>query len=273
MLRSSQRLSVFGQGAINYAGKEGSQIDWDPLRQEFKIWRKKNLQLPVWWRDDDATDHSAALDRLIDLSESLSLPVHLAIVPRGATKALADRLKLAPTVRPLVHGWAHRNNAPAGSLRCEFSDHRSISANRDDAAEAYRRLKALLNGNLLPGFVPPWNHIDPTALSILPELGFKFLSTCDARPDALAATGLMQINTHLDPIAWRNNEQLHDPEYLMNKLITGLKRRRQGKDDNTEPFGLLTHHQAMNEEVWEFTRQFWTEILDGPVEIADLGGN
>ena len=56
----------------------------------------------------------------------------------------------------------------------------------------------------------------------------------------------------------------------MEKLVTSLKRRRQGKDDNSEPFGLLTHHLAMEEEVWDFTRQFWSEILSAPHEIFEI---
>lgn len=250
-----------------------TQMNWGPLRDEIAKWHRKGLVLPLWWRDDDAVDHSESLERLIALSKDVGVPVHLAIVPRNATQALARSIVNEPLVRPIVHGWAHRNHAPAGAHRSEFSDARSDKANRDDATEGLRKLNRMLPDRVLPIFVPPWNHIDAGAIAGLPAAGFQVLSTCDPRPVAGPGAGLVQINTHLDPIAWREGEVLHDVAYLMDKLVTTLKRRRQGKDDNAEPFGLLTHHLTMRDEVWDFVRQFWQEILQAPHEIATLSSD
>jgi hypothetical protein len=244
------------------------EIDWRPLRDELKKWHRKNLILPLWWRDDDAVEDSAALERLITLANKIDIPVHLAIIPRNAKPNLAQRLVGEKAIIPVVHGWAHRDNAAPEDNRSEFSDHRSAEDNREEAQEALRKLRRMFPDRLCPMFVPPWNHIDPGAISELPALGYKVLSTCNPRKAEEAAPGLKQINTHLDPIAWRDNETLHDLDYLMHSLVTALKRRRQGKDDNTEPFGFLTHHLAMNEDVWEFTRQYWSEILESPHQIA-----
>lgn len=247
-----------------------TQIDWGPLRAEIAKWQKRDLVLPLWWRDDDATDVTDSLERLIQVSKGVGVPVHLAIVPRNATSKLGKRLADEDQVFPIVHGWAHRNHAPAAAHRSEFSDARAGSANREDASEGLRKLARLLPGRVLPVFVPPWNHIDPQAVVELPAAGFQVLSTCDPRPLERPVPSLSQVNTHLDPIAWRDGEVLHDVDYLMAKLVNNLKRRRQGKDDNTEPFGLLTHHLAMREPVWDFVEQFWQEILKVPHEIATI---
>ena len=244
------------------------ELDWTPLREEFAKWRRKDLVLPVWWRDDDAVDSSDQLDRLIDLSREVEVPVHLAIIPRDAKPALEECIRDEDHIIPIVHGWAHRNQAAPGEDRSEFSINRSLANNKEEAQEALRKLKLFLPGRVLPVFVPPWNHIDRELHGMLAELGYQVLSTCDPRTAEVNEAGMKQINTHLDPIAWRDNEHLHPEEYLMAKLINNLKRRRQGKDDNSEPFGLLTHHRAMKHEVWEFTRQFWQEMREGPTQVV-----
>ena len=68
------------------------KIDWTPLRQELALWRSQGLELPFWWRDDDAVEPTPALAQLADLSRAVAVPVHLAVVPKFATEALAGTL-------------------------------------------------------------------------------------------------------------------------------------------------------------------------------------
>ncbi len=79
--------------------------------------------------------------------------------------------------------------------------------------------------------------------------------------------GLQQINTHLDPIAWRKGKTLIAPDQLVAQLTQLLVDRRTGLTDNNEPLGLLTHHLVHNAEVWEFTRQVLLTLQTGPVII------
>jgi hypothetical protein len=62
----------------------------------------------------------------------------------------------------------------------------------------------------------------------------------------------LQVNTHLDPIAWRAGGGLMDPAALAAEIVAQLSDRREGRADNAEPFGLLTHHLAHDERVWSF---------------------
>ena len=69
---------------------------------------------------------------------------------------------------------------------------------------------------------------------------------------------------------WKDGQALRDTVGMIDEIVTLLKHRRQGKSDNAMPFGFLTHHLAMSDEVWAFTESFWQEILKGPVKIVNL---
>lgn len=240
-------------------------VDWGPLRAEFRLWRAAGLLLPFWWRDDDAVAPTEALTVLAELSARAGVPVHLAIVPRHASKALAD--SLAPCFVPVVHGWAHQSHSPEGVKKAEFGEGRLAATAREDLACAMKRMRHFFGARLAPMFVPPWNRIDAALLPELAGLGYDAVSTYLPRKAALAAPGVQQINTHVDPIAWRVSRGLVAPDELIGRLTDLLRARRVGVADNLEPFGYLTHHLVHDAEIWEFSRQFLQEMGDGPVML------
>jgi len=240
-------------------------IDWSPVTRELAQWRAAGLGLPLWWRDDDAASATPELERLIALSEAVEVPVHLAVIPDMAEAGLATRLADAQCLIPVVHGWAHQNHAAADAKKAEFG------AGRGDVADEFQsgmdRLHTLFGDRLKPMFVPPWNRISPEYYPALVQAGFQILSTYTPRKHPQAAAGLQQINTHLDPIAWRKGKTLLDPDQLVAQLAQLLLDRRTGVADNDEPLGLLTHHLVHDGDVWEFTRQLLTVLQDGPVSL------
>lgn len=241
--------------------------DWHALETELDLWCDLGLSLPLWWRDDDAAAPTPQLDALSALSERLGVPVHLAVIPKDATPQLADYVAQKPTLIPVVHGWAHRNHAPQGEKKSEFRLHRPLDAILADAQSGYARLEALFGQNLRPMFVPPWNRIAPEVAALLPQIGFRILSTATPRKIALAAPGLEQINTHLDPIHWRGTRGLVQPEKLIVQTTALLRDRREGRADNAEPFGVLTHHLVHNQDIWTFTEALLQKLLDGPATV------
>ena len=52
------------------------RADFKPLKQELALWQQANMVLPLWWRDDDATRQTPALDRLAAISRRFEMPVH-----------------------------------------------------------------------------------------------------------------------------------------------------------------------------------------------------
>lgn len=239
-------------------------VNWAPLEQELHIWQQQGITLPLWWRDDDAIEPTAQLDRLTALSNTIGLPVHLAIIPRDATPALASHVSAAPHLIPVVHGWAHQNHAPPGEKKAEFGDHRPLEQALGDAHRGLGTLQDLFGDACTPMFVPPWNRISNDLVQGLGKLGYSSLSTFKPRSNAMAATGLVQINTHLDPIQWKGTRSLVPPQLLLDQVTRQLNDRRNGLADTAEPYGILTHHLVHDTAIWEFTETLISRLLAGP---------
>lgn len=250
-------------------GKTTMDLDWAPLREELSKWRSKDLRVPVWWRDDDAIRPTEALEQLTALSDEVEIPVHLAIIPRNAVPALADYVKEQPRLVPVVHGWSHTNHQRDEPTKGEFGENRPLADRKEEVGEGLRRLAAWFGDQTVPMFVPPWNRLPESFYQELPALGYKSLSTCHPREAVEAAPGLTQYNIHIDPLYWRPSRQLSEPQLIIEKTVRLLKQRRQEKADNTEPLGLLTHHLAHKPKVWEFCRQFWLELREGPIDVFE----
>jgi hypothetical protein len=193
--------------------------------------------LRLWWRDDDAADWTPALERLLDLAAGLALPLAVAAVPARLSDQARAHLLAAPQVTLLVHGLAHTNHAPAGAKKAEFGPHRPLAVMQQEIADARRRLP-----EAAPIFVPPWNRIDPALLPQLTQLGFRGLSSHGAVRHPTA--GLVQVNTWVDPIDWRAGRRL--------LAVPAILAQFHAAAQHGGPIGLLTHHAAMDEAMWQF---------------------
>ncbi len=243
--------------------------DWSPLRKELATCRAEALPLPIWWRDDDAVSDTAALGRLTDLSQTLGLPVHLAVIPALAQPTLTKAIATQPALIPVVHGWAHKNHALSGQKKAEFGHPRDAA--RGELQTARKTLETMFGERLLAMFVPPWNRMDPSYDALLLTLGYRAVSTFTPRVTVHPVPGLIQINTHLDPINWRGDRGLAPPQDLIAQVVTNLQKRRMGDIDATEPLGYLTHHLVHTPEVWSFSKALISELLDGGAYPADIG--
>lgn len=233
---------------------------WHPLDAEIARWTDAGLSLPFWWRDDDAVEPTSALDRLETLAQSFDLPLHLAVIPAGAKDTLAGYVGGRPHIVPLVHGWAHRNHAQANEKKCEFPASRLTAELSSDAAQGLARLQDLFGHRLAPVFVPPWNRIAPDLIQHLPGLGFAALSQYGPRLAPMPAPVLVQVNTHIDPIAWKTSRSLVPLETLIPLITANLKDRREGVTDAAEPLGLLTHHLVHDNAIWDFCETLLTRL-------------
>lgn len=217
----------------------------------------------LWLRDDDATTPTHALDRLHDLCEATGLAAHLAVIPDGATPALGAYVSATPKFVPLVHGFVHQSHAPDGEKKAEFGAHRPLAARLADAQAGLTRLSSLFGPSLYPAFVPPWNRIAPDMGDALAGAGYLMLSTYGPRNAPQAADGLVQINTHVDPIDWRGTRGLLAPDLILERLCQTLNARANGETDPDEPLGILTHHLVHDAAIWEFCEWLPGILLDG----------
>lgn len=244
------------------------KIDWTPLEIELALWRRADLALPLWWRDDDAIADTPALERLGKLSEDTGVPVHIAVIPDLIEASLPPALAQMPRLIPVVHGWRHISHAPAGAKNAEFGQPRKAA--QDELRYGLERLKHHFGAALLPLFVPPWNRIDATYLPVLAAAGYAAVSTYGPRDVTFGTAGLHRINTHIDPVFWRGDRGLVTPETLVSGIASTLRNRREGHTDMTEPLGLLTHHLVHTEDVWNFSRDVLLVLQNGGAIPADL---
>ncbi len=240
--------------------------DWSSLHRELALLRKDGMALPLWWRDDDAVAPTSALDRLLEMSDHLGVPVHLAVIPAQATTDLAAHVAATDTVA-LVHGWTHENHAPEGTKKAEFGHPREGSV--QEAAKALARMHVLFGDQLLPMFVPPWNRIDAHVSASLADQGYHALSTYTPRR-ARMNDGLVQINTHIDPIQWRGGGGLVPPQDIITGIARNLRARRRSESDAAEPLGFLSHHLVHDAAVWDFTQACLSTLLDGGATPCNL---
>ncbi len=226
---------------------------WSDLAAELDAWHRAGRRAAIWWRDDDAVEPSAALDRLLEIARRRGAILMLAVIPARATPALARRIAMAgPDAVPVQHGFAHLNHAPAGARKWELGTHRPLDAVLADLTRGRARMDALFAGDWLPVMVPPWNRIAPEAAAALGGLGYGGLSALGPRGRVFAGPGVLQVNTHLDIMRWRAPRGFLGVEAALKQLRAHLEDRRLGRADPAEPSGILTHHLAHDAPAWDF---------------------
>src|SRR3954453_23987825 len=110
---------------------------WQNLMDELDRWPAGAATF--WWRDDDATAASPALDRLLALSDE---PLALAVIPAGPEPSLAQRVDGRP-VDVLQHGFTHANHEPPPAKKAELGRARGFSIMLTELAEGRHRLQAM----------------------------------------------------------------------------------------------------------------------------------
>lgn len=244
-----------------------SRGDLSPLRDILDREAGSGRTLDLWWRDDDATRHTPALDRLLGLAEATGCPVAIAAIPTRIETSLRARLAGERAVALLVHGLTHANHAAPGEKPAEFGAGRPAEAALADLRRAADLVPTALGLEAVPIFVPPWNRIAPDIAASLPGLGFRGLSAFGAPVRPPSGEPLRRIDSHLDPVDWRGSRSLVDPHRLAEQARTAIAR-------GTTALGLLTHHLVFDEALWRFTASFLEMAARHPAirlrRVADL---
>ena len=175
---------------------------WSELESEIGRWRDSGRAVEFWWRDDDAARPNRALERLLALAEKSGVPLALAVIPMLAEPALFAMLPSGADV--LQHGTDHSNLAAPGEKKTEYPQAAPAEAAMARLAEGRERLAKLAGGFCLDVLAPPWNRIPPAVVSRLASCGIRGLSRYGARRSALAAPGVIEINTHVDIVDWKS---------------------------------------------------------------------
>ena len=239
-------------------------LAWLWLRQELDRWHEAGIEATFWWRDDDAMSGGQPLEQLLALRRKCGVPLALAVIPASCESSLVESICDDPQVLVLQHGYAHSNHAAAGELKLELGGKRNPKAILEDLANGYERLANLFEKSYCPVLVPPWNRIDDQVLEHLSGLGLVGISTYRVRKKRHPAPGLLQVNTHLDPVHWRGGQGFIGVFPSIAMLIQHLAARRTGYRDLDEPSGILSHHLAQNDACWRFVEDLLAFLNNHP---------
>ena len=229
-----------------------TQEAWQWLKRELDIWLDQEQSACFWWRDDDATAASNRLTKLLEMTHAFNAPLALAVIPATLEPGLVECLQNQPLTTVLQHGFDHRSHAAPGQRKLELGGRRTTAETVADLEKGFQRLQQAFGNRFKPVLVPPWNRIDSQLLACLPEKGFAGISTMKVRRCSHPAPGLLQVNTHLDPINWRHRGGFIGVYPAIAILIQHLRSKRLGYRDPDEPTGILTHHLVQNAAVWCF---------------------
>jgi peptidoglycan/xylan/chitin deacetylase (PgdA/CDA1 family) len=228
--------------------------DWAALDAALEACAADGRPIDFWLRDDDAVAPTPALERLLSLAGDHAVPLALAVIPAGATPALAERLESLPGVTVLQHGFSHEDHSAPGAKKCELGPERPA----DTVLGELARGRALLSmfARTAPILVPPWNRIDPGLVRRLPELGFAALSVYGDRKGASGVPGeaVALVNTHVDPVDWHGGRGFLGTGIVLSRLCERLRRMAEGRADRGEATGILTHHLMQDDETFDFVK-------------------
>lgn len=228
---------------------------WQAFFDEITRWRDAGRTVEFWWRDDDASRADPALSRLVALSQKMSIPLALAAIPARAERNAFQGM--GQLVSVLQHGTDHANRAPAGEKKTEFPAAEPVPSALLRLDAARRQLEAIAGNRFLPVLAPPWNRIADRLASQLAGAGLRGLSQYGPRSRAESASGLRQVNTHVDIIAWRGNRAFIGTQQALAGATKHLAAKRMGTADSAEATGWLTHHAVHDEPAWAFLERLF----------------
>jgi hypothetical protein len=231
---------------------------WRSFSVALERLRDANVQVSFWLRDDDATEPTQRLERLVRLCGTHAIPLLLAIVPQPATVALAQMLATQPLVHPCQHGYAHINHAPDGQ-RAQELGFRPAPIICDELSAGRQKLQQLFGDRLNTILVPPWNRYDPLIVPNLVALGFEAISgfgRADQNPDQ----AIIHLNTHVDIIDWRKKRRTKPLSDLIAILIAELELAR----NSNGQVAILTHHLVHDEAAWAFLEDLFGHTRSHP---------
>jgi len=234
---------------------------WSDLIDELDRWKKEGRTATLWWRDDDAVLATERLNHFASIARDT--PIALAVIPASANPELASWLidSANPSMtKPIVvvqHGWSHANNAVNGK-KSEFPPERSGPSVASDLAAGCARLSTLFGARALPVLAPPWNRFACRFLPLLPACGLRAISRFGPRRAARPVPGVVEVNVHVDLVAWAVNRGFVGEEAALGSIIGHLRARRWAEANVDEPTGILTHHLIQDAATERFLSRLLT---------------
>jgi hypothetical protein len=223
-------------------------MTWSELEAALRVRTEAGRPVEFWWRDDDASAPSRALERAAAMSKRYGIPLALAVIPQDATPALFQCLHEQVTV--LQHGTDHRNRAAAGEKKTEYPGAEPANAALERIESGMAKLRSVADQKFIPILAPPWNRMRADLLDKLPGFGIRGISAYGPQKTREPAPGLRQVNTHVDVVAWRRGRCFVGEAQALSQAIKWMV--------TGEPIGWLTHHAVHDAATWDFLERLFT---------------
>lgn len=224
------------------------------------------VPVTLWWRDDDAGRDHPRLERLLALAARHAVPVTLAVVPDWLAEPCRARIIASPQATVVQHGIAHRDHAVPPAKKIELGGSADPRALQRDLRQGLQRLADSFGRRFVRALVPPWNRIAAGLVPSLPGLGFHGLSAYGTRRVVAPVPGLIQVNTHVDLVAWRDGGRALRGDEVVEQLVRSIAA------GTGEPIGLLSHHLVMDTAAFATLDHVLALMLDHPrVRWAQAG--
>lgn len=234
---------------------------WPDLIRELDAWALAGQTATFWWRDDDATAETGALDRLLDLANRHRAALALSVIPYRIVSSLAGRLAVEPRITVVQHGYAHVNHAPPGEKKAELGAHRPLGVALGELTRGALALDEAFGQGWLRVMVPPHNRIADALAASLPDAGYLGLSTYGRKQRG--AAGLVWVDVQVDPIDWQGTRGFVGAANALAAAIRDLAWRR-AREFDPAPTGLLTHHLVHDSSIWSFLDDLLATLAGHP---------
>ena len=144
---------------------------------------------------------------------------------------------------------AHGGGSEECEKKAELGDHRAIGAVIEELEAGRASLASLFRDRFLAVLVPPWNRLSPNVALSRDQIGLPGLSTFNR----VGSADPVQVNTHIDLIAWRTTRGFVGWQSLLQDLEDEItdRLRRIDVDDLTprEALALLAElHEKVHEK-------------------------
>ena len=166
------------------------------------------------------------------------MPLALAVIPARLSGDLVEVLAAAAQCTVLQHGIEHRNHAPRGRTKLRAGCASAVGRRRRGARPRTGAAAAAFGDRVPAGARAA---LEPDRARARGDArGRSAIAGCRRSrlaASALAAPGVVQCNTHVDPIAWRRGRVFVGADEAAAGLAAHLALRRQRRVDPAEPTG------------------------------------
>jgi hypothetical protein len=208
---------------------------------------KDGIKPHLWLRDDDICTDSPNL-RLLLQAAKFNFPMVFAAVPyrlKFSDAELSYLESIPKNVRFCVHGFNHVNRSvdksnseyPAGLSKIKVMEELEYGVNK---------VRGIFEKRYLSMFVPPWNFIDASYISILDEVGFKMISGTESIALDVSGTSIQNLPSNIDilnygPDIWHRIKDINLIDKELSENIINMTKKN--VHDNT--VCILSHHTSM----------------------------